>query len=97
MVFEQLLVVEEGDGSVLNIPGVLFFRVPSLPKDIKSKFVTLIFSSPIPGDKDDFAGGGGQRDVGCGRGGRSLCQDEASSWGDISSNFSAMDSENIFD
>ena len=48
-------------------------------------------------DKDDFAGGGGQRDVGCGRGGRSLCQDEASSWGDISSNFSAMDSENIFD
>ena len=56
MMFEQLLVVEEGDGSVLNIPGVLFFRVPSLPKDIKSKFVTLIFSSPIPGDKDDFAG-----------------------------------------
>ena len=48
-------------------------------------------------DKDDFAGGGGQRDVGCGRGGRSLCQDEASSWGDISSIVSAMDSENIFD
>ena len=48
-------------------------------------------------DNDDFAGGGGQRDVGCGRGGRSLCQDEASSWGDISSIFSAMDSENIFD